>query len=591
LYTFKTMNAALMKNQYDIQFSDEERIIHAIQHLLEKNRQGMTISDISRALGINRTLVLNILNLMTGRGDISMRSFGRAKVYTLSSKIPVARLLSLSSDLFLIVDNDLYIEDFNDPCAHFFHIRLEEMKGTNIRFSHIPELFTHDIIRALEDAASGTKRIFEDYVRSKEGRNFFRVSCIPVQETDFSTKVALVLHDLTLHKKYEEHLEEQLRIRTRELSSSLRRYEILADLAPVGIFETDAKGNVIYVNKKWSEITGYTLDEVRGRRWVKTIHPAEREWIKKLWYEHVAENIPWNHSYRYMKKTGEEVHAMATAVPLRNQDDIVTGYLGTVVDITDRVAAEQVIQDLNIYLSTILEDANDGIATIDAQGRFTSCNAAGCRILRTDKNALIGRDVRILYASDDIFEQTKKKIHRELTGTGHFRGEIQIIDGDGAERIIDASMSYLKEHGIITGIILLFRDVTENTREKLEAIRQEKQLKTILDGLIDAVFVIDRNGTVLYANARACRYLCDSDTLDRNDLTLSDVLPTDQAHSLLSYHQQVIDSQVPASKIMNLTIRGREYHVLNRVVPVLFGENNVDAVISLLSESDSGLCG
>lgn len=574
-----------MKTHDDNQNKTEEAIIREIQQILAKNRQGMTISDISRSLGINRTLILNILNLMTGRGEISMRSFGRAKVYTLSSRIPVARLLSLSSDLFLIVDEDLFVEDVNDPCASFFNVQPDEVRGSNIRYTGIPELFSYDIIRALEDAVAGNKRIFEDYVGMEGKECFFRVSCIPIQENDFSTKVALVLHDLTLHKKYEEELEERLNIQTRELSSSLHRYETLAEVAPVGIFEADAKGKVIYVNQKWCEITGYEPDEVKGSKWVKVIHHTERDWIKGLWYEHVAEGIPWNHAYRYQKKSGEEVHVLGMAVPLRNDDGEVTGYLGTVVDITDRVTAEQIIHDLNVYLTTILEDANDGILTLDNDRRFVSCNAAGCRILGYEKSILTGQSIRMIYRSDEEFEKIGEKIYREITMTGHYRGEIPIIRGDGEERIIDVSISDMKEHGTITGIIVLFRDVTESSREKKKVILQENQLKKILDGLIDAVCVVDRNGTILYANSCACTYMTGSESLERENMTLFDLFPEEEVISLLSYYQRIIDSKKPDSKRMKVTLRGQEYCFFNRSVPIQFGENNIDAVLSLSLET------
>lgn len=154
------------------------------------------------------------------------------------------------------------------------------------------------------------------------------------------------------------------------------------------------------------------------------------------------------------------------AVPLRNDDGEVTGYLGTVVDITDRVTAEQIIHDLNVYLTTILEDANDGILTLDNDRRFVSCNAAGCRILGYEKSILTGQSIRMIYRSDEEFEKIGEKIYREITMTGHYRGEIPIIRGDGEERIIDVSISDMKEHGTITGIIVLFRDVTESSREK-----------------------------------------------------------------------------------------------------------------------------
>ncbi len=53
MYTLKTMNPALMKIRDDKYSSDEEKIIRDIQQLLTKNRHGMTISEISRNLGIN----------------------------------------------------------------------------------------------------------------------------------------------------------------------------------------------------------------------------------------------------------------------------------------------------------------------------------------------------------------------------------------------------------------------------------------------------------------------------------------------------------------------------------------------------------
>lgn len=581
MYTLKTMNPALMKIRDDKYSSDEEKIIRDIQQLLTKNRHGMTISEISRNLGINRTLILNVLNLMVGQGEISMRSFGRAKVYTLSSKIPIARLLSLSSDLFLVVDEELFIEDLNDAFASFFKMNSDVIKGTNIIYSPIPHFFSHDIIQALQDASSGTKRIFEDYVGFEGNEYFFRISCIPIQESDFSTKVALVLHDLTLHKKYEEELERQLNARTSELSSSIRRYEVLAEVAPVGIFETDVQGKVIYVNKKWCEITGNDSDEVMGSKWMKSIHRDDREWIKKLWYEHVSEQIPWNHPIRYQKKNGEEVHTLGMAVPLRTDNGEVTGYLGTIVDITERVAAEQIIQNLNEYLTTVLENANDGVATLDIERKFTSCNAAGCKILGYERSDLLGQSIRKLYESDDEFKNNGKEIYLELSQTGHYRGEVNIVRGDGKNRIVEVSISEMKNNGTITGIIILFRDVTESIRVKNEALIQEQRLKTILDGLVDAVCVIDRHGNILYANACASRYLSGSDVLNGEKHQLSEYIPKNELNSLRSYYQKIIDSQIPDSKIICLTIREQNICFLNRAVPIRFGEHSVDAVLSL----------
>lgn len=81
-----------------------------------------------------------------------------------------------------------------------------------------------------------------------------------------ATRMSSSETDITKHKKTEEALRE-----------SEHRYATLAEAAPVAIFRLDADGNCIYVNDRWSQMTGKPIQAALGRGCVDTIHSEDRD--------------------------------------------------------------------------------------------------------------------------------------------------------------------------------------------------------------------------------------------------------------------------------------------------------------------------
>lgn len=551
-----------------------ENQINQVRELLGSKRQGMTITEIASHLETNRSSALNILNLLQGSGEITMRTFGRAKVYSLSSKIPAARLMSLSSDLFLILDQDLYIEDCNDPFAEFFQINRDKVIGSNLEYTGIPTQFSVDIIEAARLASSGKKQTFEAYAGTESEDRFFKISCIPVQQGDFSTLIAIVMHDLTLYRAYQEELEEAVAARTADLRASEERFSVLTELAPVGIFETDAEGMYVYVNQKWCEITGLTQEKAFEDGWKAVLEPSERDWIALLWKEHIQEQIPWNMTFRIVNNSGVSIPVMVMAVPLRDPEGDFTGFLGTVIDIRDRVEAEEVLHGLISRLYSVLNMANDGIATFDGKWQFHSCNPAGCSILGYSEHELSGQSAAIVYPSGDDFERLVNKVDEELKRSGNYRGEQTIRKKDGTLRIVDISLSAFESSNNVLGRIAIFRDITERYQHEIE-------FRSVLDGLVDAVGVLTHDGFFLYANASARRYLAGDESAAIVGKNLSDFFSPEDTKVLLSYYQEVLNSGVPAARKFSITISGTVYEFQNRAVPITFGPEKNPAVLSM----------
>ena len=99
---------------------DQADEIARIRTILSENPKGITIEDIAKKLPLNRTSTAKYLNTLQISGQAEMRTFGRAKVYTLSQRIPFSQMLNLSSDLLLVLDQDLIIKQVNEPFIRVF---------------------------------------------------------------------------------------------------------------------------------------------------------------------------------------------------------------------------------------------------------------------------------------------------------------------------------------------------------------------------------------------------------------------------------------------------------------------------------------
>jgi len=104
-----------------------------------------------------------------------------------------------------------------------------------------------------------------------------------------------------------EELEERVRERTAELEEREKRFRTLADLTPVGIYETDEKGHCHYVNEHWMDMSGLTYEEAMDDIWVRRLHQGDRQPIADSWYEMVQSKGHIGLEYRFKDRAGRQV--------------------------------------------------------------------------------------------------------------------------------------------------------------------------------------------------------------------------------------------------------------------------------------------
>jgi PAS domain S-box-containing protein len=124
------------------------------------------------------------------------------------------------------------------------------------------------------------------------------------------------------------------------LNQSEQRYQTLAQVAPVGIFHTDTQGLCRYVNERWSHLTGLNCQESLGNGWLNAIYPEDRDRVCRQLLQATLQQESFQSEFRFLRPDGSIVWVLSQCVVLVDDADQVTGYVGSVTDITDRKQAE-----------------------------------------------------------------------------------------------------------------------------------------------------------------------------------------------------------------------------------------------------------
>jgi PAS domain S-box-containing protein len=122
---------------------------------------------------------------------------------------------------------------------------------------------------------------------------------------------------------------------------SEERFRTLSEAAPVGIFCADTKGQLLYLNNRLAEMTGRAAEEVLGNGWMTSIHPEDREGVKKVWCAGNAMGMELKDECRFLTPEGHVNWVEWQTRILHGPDGSFQGFVGVIEDVTKRRAAEQ----------------------------------------------------------------------------------------------------------------------------------------------------------------------------------------------------------------------------------------------------------
>jgi PAS domain S-box-containing protein len=126
----------------------------------------------------------------------------------------------------------------------------------------------------------------------------------------------------------------------RRNEDSLRQLSAAVEQSPVSVIITDARGDITYVNRKFTDVTGYSGAEVLGKnpRMLNSGY-SPREVYEEMWRT-IREGREWRGELRNRRKNGQLFWEAATISPITDGGGSISHFLAVKEDITERLALE-----------------------------------------------------------------------------------------------------------------------------------------------------------------------------------------------------------------------------------------------------------
>jgi len=133
----------------------------------------------------------------------------------------------------------------------------------------------------------------------------------------------------------------------RSLRMSEERFRSITMRLPVAVFETDAQGQLRFANDNWTSLSGVPPHEAQGEGWTRGIHPEDAPHVTEGW-QRITQAGDQKHAieFRFRSPDGSIRWVSGRAVAIRDAEDTIEGFIGTLNDITDRKQAEELLREM-----------------------------------------------------------------------------------------------------------------------------------------------------------------------------------------------------------------------------------------------------
>lgn len=119
------------------------------------------------------------------------------------------------------------------------------------------------------------------------------------------------------------------------------QFRLFADFIPQLVWFTDPTGFHTYFNQRWTDFTGYTLeDSVGPDMWSNLLHPDDQQRARQVWGYSLATGEFYEIEYRFKGKDGSYRWFLGQAQPQRNDDGSIKQWFGTCTDIHEQKETE-----------------------------------------------------------------------------------------------------------------------------------------------------------------------------------------------------------------------------------------------------------
>jgi len=254
--------------------------------------------------------------------------------------------------------------------------------------------------------------------------------------------------------------------------------QVMIDIMPNPAFFKDAEGRYLGTNAAFEKLLGHSKSEMIGKT-IADIAPPEIVELQ-LAHDQILLEKPGHQVYEAPLKAWDgEHHVIFIKTTYVRPDGTVGGIIGILKDITQRLRAEEELEQLRRFSESTVQTMTEGLVLTDAEGRFTFVNPAAARMLGYTPAEMIDRQV-VSFVPKDHHALVRRADEKRAKGISD-RYELAFLHRDGSRRTFLVSGGPRLQGAQVGGTMAVLTDITERKKmeEEIRALSLHDELTSL----------------------------------------------------------------------------------------------------------------
>jgi PAS domain S-box-containing protein len=359
-----------------------KEILNRIKEALKNQPRGLTITEISSTIGLNRNSTARYLDVLLISGQVDMKSVGSAKVYFLSPRVPIDAVLDLSQEGILMLSPSLHIIRVNDAFAKLVHMEVQELVGANIESTE-PSPFFDDTVRlSIQNAIRGKQVSYETQMNMDHRMLYIQLKFVPTIFDDGTAGATIIAEDISIRKDAEVKLRKQSDFLSLVMESVAHPFYVI----DANDYSIKMANKAARLGTLTPDSTCYALTHGSSKPCADNVHPCPLKEVKSSGKPVVVEHI-------HHHVSGRTQHLEIHAHPIFDDNGNVVQMIEYNLDITER---KQIVGELENHLEAlnlIINNISEGKLIVQEK-QIIYANDAFAMLVEREQDDIAGSELK-----------------------------------------------------------------------------------------------------------------------------------------------------------------------------------------------------
>lgn len=392
--------------------------------------------------------------------------------------------------------------------------------------------------------------------------------------------------------------EKELEQKQEEAQEEIKKLSLIAEETINGVIIADAEGKVVWVNHAFTNISGYTIEEIKGQKPGAFLQGKDTNpHTKEIMSQALRNEQPFDVEILNYKKDGTPYWLRVQCQPLRKNDGTLSGFFAVETDITEqRTLVDRLTYSNNILASQaeellktkdMLEMAHTlslvGSWEYDIATNVLSWDTMTKQIHEVEDDYIPNVNDAIEFYKDDGSREKITKLFEDIVKNNtEYDADFRIITAKKREKWVRTTGKF--NSTIINKVYGSIQDITEQKLLELRLRESEQILSAYFNSTTEAVFLVDKDYRILSFNklgAESIRRVWNKDIvlgdslLDYSDPSLKDLF-VENINTAFQGHSIESEREIPFPNFI------RYWHI--KYMPIRNNENNIFGVAFVASD-------